>query len=67
MTAQEVGVLDELDRAWSEIQEWLRELLRDETDDLVAEELLVFPGIEELVVTAQRSGRSRQQETSMSA
>jgi arsenite-transporting ATPase len=49
VTAREVGVLDELDRAWSEIQEWLRELIRDETDDLVAEELLVFPGMEELI------------------
>jgi arsenite-transporting ATPase len=49
VVAQEVGVLDELDRAWSEIQEWLRQLLRDETDEMVAEELLVFPGMEELV------------------
>ena len=49
LVAQEVGVLDELDRAWSEIQEWLRELLREETAELVAEELLVFPGMEELV------------------
>jgi len=47
--AQEVGVLDELDRAWSEIQGWLRELLREETAEVVAEELLVFPGMEELV------------------
>jgi arsenite-transporting ATPase len=49
VVAQEVGVLAELDRAWSEIQEWLRELLREEADALVAEELLVFPGMEELV------------------
>ncbi len=49
VVAREVGVLDELDRAWSEIQDWLRELLRDEADELVAEELLVFPGMEELV------------------
>jgi len=49
VVAQEVGVLDEFDRAWSEIQEWLRELLRDETDEMVADELLVFPGMEELV------------------
>lgn len=49
VVAQEVGVLAELDRAWSEIQAWLRELLRDETDEMVAEELLVFPGMEELV------------------
>ncbi len=49
VVAQEVGVLDELDRAWSEIQNWLRGLLREGADDLVAEELLVFPGMEELV------------------
>jgi arsenite-transporting ATPase len=49
LVAQEVGVLEELDRAWSEIQEWLRELLREDTAEVVAEELLVFPGMEELV------------------
>lgn len=49
VVAQEVGVLDELDRAWSEIQEWLRELLREDTAEVVAEELLVFPGMEELI------------------
>ena len=49
LVAQEVSALAELDRAWSEIQEWLRALMREETDDLVAEELLVFPGMEELV------------------
>ena len=47
--AQEVSVLAELDRAWSEIQAWLREMLRDEADEMVAEEILVFPGMEELV------------------
>jgi arsenite-transporting ATPase len=49
VTAQEVGVLDELDRAWADIQVWLRELMREETDELLAEELLVFPGLEELI------------------
>ena len=49
VVAQEVGVLAELDRSWSEIQAWLRALLRDETDEMVAEELLVFPGMEELM------------------
>ena len=49
LVVQEVGVLDELARAWSEIQHWLRELMRSETDEMVAEELLVFPGMEELV------------------
>jgi arsenite-transporting ATPase len=49
VVAQEVAVLDELDRSWSEIQRTLRRLLRDDTDEIVAEELLVFPGLEELV------------------
>jgi arsenite-transporting ATPase len=42
-------VLAELDRAWSDVQEWLRALVRDGADELVADELLVFPGMEELV------------------
>ena len=49
VVAREVDVLKELDRSWSEIQGWLRELLREETDEMVAEELLVFPGMEELI------------------
>jgi len=49
LVAHEVAALDEIDRGWGEIQRWLRELLRDEADELVAEELLVFPGMEELV------------------
>ena len=48
LTAQEVGVLHEMDRSWAEIQTFLRQLLRSETDELLAEELLVFPGLEEL-------------------
>jgi len=47
--AQEVAALAELDRFWSEIQEWLHGLLSSDTDEMVAEELLVFPGLEELV------------------
>jgi len=47
--AQEWAVLDELERAWSEIQEWLRELVGDLQDELASEELFVFPGLEELV------------------
>jgi arsenite-transporting ATPase len=47
--AREIHAQVELDRAWSSIQSWLRELMRDEADELVAEELLAFPGIEELV------------------
>lgn len=49
LVAREIAALDELDRGWGEIQRWLRELLREEADELVAEELLVFPGMEELV------------------
>ena len=47
--AREVRAQDELDRAWGGIQDWLRELLAEEADALVAEELLAFPGIEELM------------------
>ncbi len=49
VVAQEVAVLDELDRSWSEIQQWLRELLRSGTDEVLADEILVVPGLEELV------------------
>ncbi len=49
VVAQEVSALDELDRSWSEIQRWLQTLLREGTDEMVADELLVFPGLEELV------------------
>jgi len=49
VVAREVNAQEELDRSWSEIQRWLRALLRDGADDLVAEELLVFPGLEELM------------------
>lgn len=49
VVAQEVSVLEELDRSWSSLQRFLRGLLREDTDPLVAEELLVFPGLEELV------------------
>lgn len=49
LVAHEVAVQGELDRGWAEIQRWLRELLREEADELVAEELLVFPGVEELM------------------
>jgi arsenite-transporting ATPase len=49
VVAREVSALEELDRSWSAIQEWLRALLRDETDEILADELLVFPGLEELL------------------
>jgi len=49
VVAQEVAALAEIDRSWSEIQRFLQEMLRDDADELVAEELLVFPGMEEFV------------------
>jgi len=49
LVAREVAVLDELATSWVEIQAWLRELLRDEADEMVVDELLVFPGLEELL------------------
>jgi arsenite-transporting ATPase len=49
VVAQEVAALAELDRAWSEIQDWLQTLLRGDGETMAAEELLVFPGLEELV------------------
>ena len=49
VVAQEVAALAELDRAWSEIQSWLQALLRGDREEMAAEELLVFPGLEELV------------------
>lgn len=49
VTAQEVAALAELERSWSEIQGFLQSLLVGEADEVVVEELLVFPGLEELV------------------
>jgi arsenite-transporting ATPase len=49
VAAQEVAALAELDRAWSEIQAWLVALLQGDGEEVAAEELLVFPGLEELV------------------
>ena len=57
VTVQELSVLDELDDAWAVLQEWINVFLRGESDregaereeDLVAEELLAFPGLEELI------------------
>jgi arsenite-transporting ATPase len=49
VVAQEVAALAELDRAWSEIQAWLAELLQEPDGSVAQEELLVFPGLEELV------------------
>lgn len=49
VVAWEVAALAELDRAWSEIQAWLEALLQDPDAPVAQEELLVFPGLEELV------------------
>jgi len=49
VSAREVSALAELDRSWSEIQHFLRRVLRGDADPVIADELLVFPGLEELV------------------
>ncbi len=49
LVAQEVAVLEELDERWSDIHRFLRGLLKDDADPLIADELLTFPGLEELV------------------
>jgi arsenite-transporting ATPase len=58
VTVRELSVLDELDDAWSVVQEWLAVFLRgearhsgdaEEEAPMVAEELLAFPGLEELI------------------
>ena len=49
VTVREVGALDELDRAWTTVQSWLSQWVSRGADDVVAEELFVFPGLEELV------------------
>jgi arsenite-transporting ATPase len=49
VVAQEVAVLEELARSWSSIESFLRTLLRDEANALLADELLAVPGLEELV------------------
>ena len=49
VVVQEVAALAELERSWAPIQGFLRRLLREQADALIADELLVFPGLEELV------------------
>ncbi len=54
VTVQELSVLDELDDAWAVVQEWLNAFLHgtgdgQEAEEMVAEELLAFPGLEELI------------------
>jgi arsenite-transporting ATPase len=48
VVAQEVAVLAELERSWGDIRDWLTGLLIDD-DAVAAEEILVLPGLEELV------------------
>ena len=49
LDAQQVSAQDELERHWSEVQEWLGELLvRKGVDRIAAEELTVLPGMDEL-------------------
>ncbi len=46
---QQVSAQDELDRHWSEVQDWLGDLLmRKGVDRIAAEELTVLPGMDEL-------------------
>ena len=48
--AQEVDVLSELEVHWKAVQEWLNALMRWQgADEVVAEELAVLPGMEEMV------------------
>jgi arsenite-transporting ATPase len=49
VVAQEVAVLEELERSWAPIRDFLRRLLREGASPLLAEEVLAFPGLEELV------------------
>lgn len=49
VVAQEISALAEIDRSWAEVQAFLQQLVRDDARGMVAEELLVFPGMEELV------------------
>ncbi|MBI4337150.1 MAG: ArsA family ATPase [Chloroflexi bacterium] len=47
---QEIEVLREMERHWSTVQEWLAALMQWQgMDEVVAEELAVLPGMEELV------------------
>ena len=49
LDVQQVSSQDELDRHWSEVQDWLGDLLvRKGVDRIAAEELSVLPGMDEL-------------------
>src|SRR3989475_13281011 len=48
--AQEVNVLDEMRRGWSKVQESMTKTLRKQgIDDVMAEELALIPGMDEIV------------------
>src|SRR6266700_4680441 len=48
--AQEVNVLDEMRRGWSKVQETMTKTLRKQgIDDVMAEELALIPGMDEIV------------------
>ncbi|MFQ5417549.1 MAG: ArsA family ATPase [Myxococcota bacterium] len=49
VVAQEVAALAEVDHSWTEIQKFLQELVAEDASQIAAEELLVLPGMEELV------------------
>lgn len=52
--AQEVDVLHQMDRYWGIVQEWLTSVLSWRgVNDIIAEELSVFPGMEELASLLQ--------------
>lgn len=47
--AQEINILEEMEENWGKIQGWLSEILRWEgLSQVVADELTIFPGMEEL-------------------
>ena len=49
LDVQQISAQDELDRHWSEVQDWLGDLLvRKGVDRIAAEELTVLPGMDEL-------------------
>jgi len=48
VTVHTVDANAELDQAWATVQGWLREWLRDEGRGVVGEELVLWPGMEEL-------------------
>ena len=53
--AQEIDVLRELEKSWQTIQEWMVSLMRWQgMDEVLAEEVAVLPGMEELMRYPQK-------------